>query len=111
MDVTWAGRVLAACDNQRCHTLQSATLQTGSKLSLRLQEVDVVAADIVLCHVDDGSRETDFTVVIAGVLGNITSQLRHLQLCLQIALKARKQHLHRSQLLIVITLQPCADLA
>ena len=40
-------------------------LVTSTELSIWQKQVDVVAADIVLCQVDDCSHQALFTVVVA----------------------------------------------
>ena len=71
------------------------TLQTSAELALWLEVVDVVASNIVLREVDDGAGKTDFTVVVARVLGNVTSKLCNLELLFQIALEARVEDLKK----------------
>ena len=44
-DITRAGSILA-------------TVKSGAKLTNRLQEVYIVAANKILCQVDDGSHQT-----------------------------------------------------
>ena len=55
-----------------------ATTCTRTKLSTWIEQVDVVAADILLGKVDNGHRERLFTVVISGMLRDITNELSDL---------------------------------
>ena len=48
-------------------------------LSVREQQVQVIASDIVLCQVDNGHRQTLFTVVICRMLRDISNQLGDLR--------------------------------
>ena len=57
------------------------TLQTGTKLTLRLQIVNVVATNVVLSQVNNGACQAHFTMVVTGVLGHVTSKLRNFKLC------------------------------
>ena len=67
-DVTRRGMVLSA-------------LVTRAVLSVRQEQIQVVTPDIVLRKIDDRHRQTLFAVVIRGVLGDISDQLRDLCGC------------------------------
>jgi hypothetical protein len=58
-DVTGRGGVFAA-------------MESGPELAAGDEQVDVVGADEVLCHVDDGHHQRRFAVVIGRLLGNRT---------------------------------------
>lgn len=48
--------------------------------TLRNQQIDVVAADIVLCQPHNGALQTLLTVMVCRMLRHIASQLSHLQM-------------------------------
>jgi hypothetical protein len=48
-------------------------------LSVWEQEVEVVAADVILSQVDDRHGQTLFPMVVGGVFGDITDELCYLQ--------------------------------
>ena len=79
-DVTRRGGVLAA------HA-------TSTKLTGRGEQVDVVATDEGLGHANDGALKRGLTVVVGRVLTDITGQLSHLNLALELPLEAGKQDL------------------
>jgi hypothetical protein len=65
----------------------------SAKLANRGQQRKVVAADVVLRHVDDGAIERLLTVVVAGVFGDVAGQLGDLDLARQVALETREKNL------------------
>lgn len=70
-----------------------ATLETRAELSLRNEPRQIVAAHEVLRHADDRLVERRLTVVIASVLTDLARELRHTNLCRQVALERRLQDL------------------
>lgn len=52
-----------------------SALITGTILTIGGQEIDVVAPHIVLGKVNDRRGQTHFTVMIGGMLRNITNKL------------------------------------
>ena len=61
------------------------------------QQVDVVAAHILLRHVNDRHGQTLFTVVVSAVLRDVAGQLSHLDLILEISLEAAEENLYHSK--------------
>jgi hypothetical protein len=57
-----------------------ATLVASTILAIRLQQVNVVAADIGLGQIDDRLGQADFTVMVCGVFSNVTNKLSDLRL-------------------------------
>ena len=55
-----------------------ASLVSGAELPVWHQEVKVVTADVILSQVDDRHGQTLFSVVVSGVFGDVTDELRHL---------------------------------
>lgn len=51
---------------------------SGTKLTSGYKQVDIVTANEILGHVDDGSGNTSFTVMIFGNTSNVVSQLSDL---------------------------------
>lgn len=70
-----------------------ATLQSRTKLSNGLEQVEVVAAYVVLRQIDDRGHERHLTVMVGGVLGHRPGQLGHLDLPLVVTLQTGEQHL------------------
>ena len=70
-----------------------ATRKPSTKLANRLQEVDVVATDKILCQVDNCGHEWLFTMMIWRMFSNWTSQLSHLDFTFVIAFQTSEQHL------------------
>ena len=69
------------------------TPQSSAEHSNGLQEVDVVRADVVLGHVDDGAHEGGLSVVVGGYLRNGASQLSHLHVPLVLPLETSEEDL------------------
>jgi hypothetical protein len=65
----------------------------GAELSDGHEQVDVVGADEVLGHVDDGGLERGLAVVVHGVLGDVAGELRDLELELEVPLEAGEEDL------------------
>jgi hypothetical protein len=59
----------------------------------RVQQVDVVAARVVLCESDDGSLQAYVTVVVRAVLRGVPRELRDLDVGLEVALEGGKHNL------------------
>jgi len=57
------------------HLVPRSVLSSGD------EKVDVVGPDEILSETDDGSRQTDFSVMVGGLLGNESSELS--DLCLK----------------------------
>lgn len=74
-DVTRAGAVLAA-------------LQARAELAARVEEVDVVGADVVLREAHDGGLQARLAVVVRRVLAHVARELRHLHV------RTRLSHTH-----------------
>ena len=55
-----------------------AALEAGTELTGGHQEVDVVGSDEILRETDDGGSQGSLTVVVRGVLGDVTAELGHL---------------------------------
>ena len=70
-----------------------AALEAGTELTGGHQEVDVVGSDEILRETDDGGNQGSLTVVVRGVLGDVTAELGHLDVRLELALEAREEHL------------------
>ena len=79
-DVTRAGCILA-------------THQTRSKLTARLEQVDVVRSDERLCQADDRPLERRLAVVVRRVFGDVPAQLRHLGILDQVSFQTCINHL------------------
>ena len=79
-------------------------LEAGSELAVRKQLVDVVRACKLLRHIHDGTLKRHLTMVICRVFGDITSQLRDLNLlgqssledCIQDFACARLETVHQA---------------
>lgn len=56
-----------------------SSFMTSTILSIWREKVDVVATDVMLGQVDNRLGQTDFAVVVSGVLGDITRQLGNLK--------------------------------
>ena len=56
-----------------------SSLVSGSELSVGKQEVEVIAADIILSQVDNCHGQTLLSVVVSGMFGDITDELCHLR--------------------------------
>ena len=67
VNVTRAGRILPS-------------LSPGAKHSTRVQQVDVVAADKVLRHTHDGPGQAGLSVVVGGIVGNVSRKVADLSL-------------------------------
>lgn len=70
-----------------------ATSKPGTKLANRLQEVDVIATNKILCQVDNSGHEWLFTVMVWWVFSNWTSQLSHFNFTFVITLQTSEKHL------------------
>jgi hypothetical protein len=70
-----------------------STHTTSTKLTRRVEEVQVVGATVRLSHADDGSVERHVTVMVSRVLSNVSSELSHLDLGLEFLLEAGVEHL------------------
>ena len=87
-DVTGRGRVLAA-------------LQARAELARRVEQRQVVRADVRLRHADDRARERLLAMVIRRVLRDVARELRHLDLVLDerlATLEAREHDLALARL-------------
>jgi len=56
-----------------------STSITRTVLTRGLQQIEVVAADKVLCQINDGGSQTGFTVVVCSVLTDVTNKLGDLE--------------------------------
>ena len=65
----------------------------SAELADRREQVDVVAAHVVLRHVDDGALHRCFPVMEHCVLRHVGCQLRHAHLFLKVALDASEKRL------------------
>mmetsp|Transcript_21683 Transcript_21683/g.35834 ORF Transcript_21683/g.35834 Transcript_21683/m.35834 type:complete len:372 (+) Transcript_21683:2019-3134(+) len=70
-----------------------STHAASTKLTSRLQKVDIVGSNKVLGHSNNGSCQGSLTVMVCRVFRDVTSQLSHLDFLLELALEARKQDL------------------
>ena len=52
-----------------------ATLVTSTELSIRQEQIDVVATNVVLREIDNGHHQTLFAVVISCFLGYVANEL------------------------------------
>jgi hypothetical protein len=52
---------------------------SGTKLTAGLEEIDIVATNIVLRQSDDGHRQADFSMVVSRFFRNVSGQLRNLE--------------------------------
>lgn len=84
-DVTRRGSVFAA-------------VQTRAKLSDRLQQIQIVAADEILRQINDRAHERRLAVMIRRQLGHRAGELRDLDLFVEISLETREQHLTLTRL-------------
>jgi len=69
------------------------TLQSGTKLSRRDEQVDVVRTNEVLRHSDNGPLQGGFTMVIGTVFSNISGELSNLDVRPKISFKGRIEDL------------------
>ena len=79
--------VQASEDVTRARMILTA-LQARPKLTTRHEQVNVVRTDKVLRQVDDSHRQRGFTVVIGRVFGDVTAQLRNLDVRFKLTLEA-----------------------
>jgi hypothetical protein len=63
-----------------------ASCITGTILTIWLEQVQIVRANVVLGQIDNGRHERLFTVVVCRMLRNITNELSNLLVQLQIEL-------------------------
>jgi hypothetical protein len=56
-----------------------STLKTRTELTVRVEDVEVVGSDEGLGETDDGSLERGVTVMVGGVLGDVSGELTDLQ--------------------------------
>mmetsp|Transcript_63807 Transcript_63807/g.101410 ORF Transcript_63807/g.101410 Transcript_63807/m.101410 type:complete len:342 (-) Transcript_63807:764-1789(-) len=76
-----------------CARMVLATLQSGTKLSRRNKQVDVVGTNEVLRHAHNGTLQRRFTVVISTVFCNIASKLSNLDVRPEVPLEGGIQNL------------------
>lgn len=68
-----------------------ATLITRTELTNRKEVIDIVRANEILGHADDGLCERRFTVVIRGVLCNVSGKLGDFDFLLEVSFEAGEE--------------------
>lgn len=66
-------------ENVPSRSVVFASSVTGTVLTIRFEEVEIICTNIVLCQIDNGSHKRLFTVVVSGMFRNITNELGHLR--------------------------------
>ncbi len=67
-----------SCGDQR-KSCTCSYLSPGSEHPAGVEQVDVVAADVILGHADDGQRQGGLSVVVGGIVGDVAGQVAHLR--------------------------------
>jgi hypothetical protein len=68
-------------------------LTSGSELAYGHEQVDIVGADKVLSHVDNGGSKTHFPVMVGRVFSHVALQLSHFDFRPQVPLETGEQDL------------------
>jgi hypothetical protein len=69
-------------------------LTSGSELAYGHEQVDIVGADKVLSHVDNGGSKTHFPVMVGRVFSHVALQLSHFDFRPQVPLETGEQAVH-----------------
>ena len=67
--------------------------QSSTELTVGVKQIDVITSDKVLGQTNNGSRQTDFTMMVCSLLCDISGQLSHLDLLDDTFLETPKEHL------------------
>ena len=91
-DVTSAGRVFPALHlSDAFHGMTHR--RSSTELTAWFKEVDVVGTDKVLSKPDDRGCQTLLSVMVRGLLRDVSRQLSHLDLCCEVTFETPKEDL------------------
>ena len=92
------GDALEEGEDIPCRSTVLASHETRPELALRDKEIQIITADEILSHADNRGTQGCLTVMIGGVLGNVTGKLGYLHLGTKPSLETSKENLSLGRL-------------